>query len=293
MSLHTKTDCQRLLLDYLTYIRLGLNFSEATLRSYRYCLQLFADWVAQRDVTELSLQEVDEYFIKQRSNLKPTSLNTERARLRSFLQYIDRYRQIRLAFDPAMLRNIKTDETETRYLEPQLVYEIIRSLNHPQDKVIIFTMFATGMRLGEIVTLRVEDFRGSEMTIRGKGGKRRVVPLLPELETVLRDYISEHGLLTGTLFQHAMPKESLGPRGYSCSGLRKRLERHLEEAGYGHINPHMFRHSAATALLHGGMDVRSVQTFLGHSHIQTTMKYLHVTDQHLKVDYLAAFPRSS
>jgi integrase/recombinase XerC len=278
----------KLIHDYLLYVRQTLNYSDQTIKYYSHVLEVFNQWL-DKDITDLTLLDVDEFFLTR--NLKQSSKNTEKSILRSFLRYVDRYRDIRLRFDYTMIRNGKQEETKIKYFQAEEVNNILKRIDNDQDKLIVYTLFATGMRIGELVTFTVDDIKSGEITIKGKGGKRRVIPIRTDLHEALQAHIQSHNLRVGAVFRHQVGKKSLSSDAYTVSGLRKRLQRICGDMGIS-MNPHMFRHSIATSLLQNGMDIRSVQTFLGHEHIQTTMRYTHVTNQHLRDSYLSSFPHN-
>lgn len=273
-------------LDFIKYIKEVRGFSHETVRSYFYVLNCFIDVLGERDIQTLTIQTLDNYiadFARIRG-LKPSSINTVRCVLRSFFLYVDRYRGIRLTFDASYIRQIKAPRGKIRFVTPEKAVQIISMLKTGQDRLMLLTMFSTGMRIGELVNFSVEDFHEIEITVRGKGGKNRVIPIEEHLAKELKAHMYEHDIRTGPIFRHEN-------KAYTVSGFRKRLYRRLGPL-HEYEKPHSFRHGIATSLLMNGMDIRSLQTFLGHSHIATTMLYTHVTDSHLRESYLKYTPTS-
>lgn len=278
----------KLIADYLLYVKNTLNYSDQTVSYYTNVLDVFNTWL-DVEITDLTLIQVDEFFLSR--NLMQSSKNTEKSILRSFFRYVDRYRDIRLRFDYSMIRNAKTEDTKIKYFQTDQVNDLLKKIDNDQDKLIMYTLFATGMRIGELVTFTVEDLKPGEITIKGKGGRRRVIPIRPDLYEALTDHILRHNIRLGAVFRHQVGKCTLSSDAYTVSGLRKRLQRNCVKLGIP-FNPHMMRHSIATALLTGGMDIVSVQKFLGHEHISTTMRYLHITDNRLRESYISSFPQN-
>ena len=272
--------------DFIQYVEKVRGFSPSTVRTYRYVLQCFLVELAGRDLTEQTIYDMDNLISKfvTTRGLKPSSANTVRCVLRAFFAYIERYRDIRLSFDYAMIRQQKAPRARIKFVTPEKALRIISHLETPQDKLMVITLFATGMRIGEIIKFNVEDFHDNEITIRGKGGKNRVVPIDNELGELLTGYIYENKILTGPIFRHQDPKNHRAQNAYTPQGIRMRLQRQLKPHDL-YIKPHAFRHGIATSLLTAGMDIRTLQTFLGHTHIATTMLYTHVTDKHLRDAY--------
>lgn len=273
--------------DYIMYVKSTLNYSNETVKYYTNVLRVFNNWL-ECELTDLTLMGVDEFFLTR--PLMQSSKNTERSILRSFFRYVDRYREMRLRFDYSMVRNGKTEEAKIKFFETNQVKDIVSKIKNEQDKLMMYTLFATGMRIGEIVRFTVDDLKDGEITIKGKGGKRRVIPIQSDLNIALHQYVLVHNIRAGCVFRHQVGKRTLANQNYSVSGLRKRLQRITESQGVV-MNPHMMRHSIATALLRNGMDIRSVQTFLGHEHISTTMRYTHITNQHLRESYIRSYPQ--
>lgn len=155
-------------------------------------------------------------------------------------------------------------------------YRSVRNL------AIIDLLFATGMRVGELSGLNVEDFEVPESVfrVRGKGGRPRLAFVVDSSTvTIQRQHLQARQRLTST--SCALFVNSVGER-LSTQGIANIIARFRKDAGIErHITPHMFRHTVATLLLRNGVDIRVVQEFLGHASIATTQRYTHVTKDHL------------
>lgn len=156
-------------------------------------------------------------------------------------------------------------------------YRCLRNL------ALVDLLFATGLRVGEVSALDVQDFfvRESVFRVKGKGGRDRLAVVVDE-ETVrvLRQYLEARARI-GT----RSPALFLNPSGYrlTTQGIANVIARLREEAGIKRqVTPHMLRHTVATLLLRNGVDIRVVQEFLGHASIATTQRYTHVTKEHLR-----------
>ena len=156
------------------------------------------------------------------------------------------------------------------------VYRSVRNL------AIIDLLFATGMRVGELSGLNVEDFEVPEslFRVRGKGGRHRLAFVVDtSTVNIQRQHLQARQRLTST--SCALFVNSVGQR-LSTQGVANIISRFRKDAGIErHITPHMFRHTVATLLLRNGVDIRVVQEFLGHASIATTQRYTHVTKEHL------------
>ncbi|MEK6281718.1 MAG: tyrosine-type recombinase/integrase [Acidobacteriota bacterium] len=155
-------------------------------------------------------------------------------------------------------------------------YRALRNL------ALVDVLFATGMRVGEVSSLDVEDFITTELVFRvqGKGGRDRLAYVVDD-QTVLiqRRHLEARLRLTST--SPALFLNASGER-LSTQGMANVIAKFRREAGINrHVTPHMLRHTVATLLLRNGMDIRVVQEFLGHASITTTQRYTHVVKEHL------------
>ena len=156
-----------------------------------------------------------------------------------------------------------------------------------QYGLLLKTLFLTGARVSELVGMRVEDFFFGEQTIlisKGKGGKSRYVPILPELAQELTTHLA--GREVGYLF------ESNRHTKFTTRRIQQIVKETAENAGIvKRVHPHLLRHTVATFLLEKGMPLEQIQKFLGHSKIETTQIYAESTSAMLKESYQKAFSR--
>jgi integrase/recombinase XerD len=163
-----------------------------------------------------------------------------------------------------------------------------------RDGAMLELMYATGLRVSELITLRVDQFNRQVgyVLARGKGGKERVVPLgRMALERVGRYLDEARGHFLKEPPSDALFLNRFG-KGMSRQGFWKVLKYYAVRAGLEQkVHPHTFRHSFATHLLEGGADLRSVQAMLGHADISTTQIYTHVSSERLKEIHRKYHPR--
>lgn len=158
-------------------------------------------------------------------------------------------------------------------------------LHYLRDSAMLELLYATGMRVSELTGIDLNDVDSSRQTIRvlGKGNKERIVPYGTSAQTALDKWLARRA---------EMAKDSsalfVGTRGGRIDP--RQVRRVVESAGQ--VSPHALRHSAATHLLEGGADLRVVQELLGHSSLQTTQVYTHVTSERLKQVFNQAHPRA-
>jgi len=163
-----------------------------------------------------------------------------------------------------------------------------------RDRALLEVLYATGLRVGELVSLRQRDVTPSdELRVLGKGRRERVVLMGAPAQEALRRYLEEgrpklvRGSDPGVLFLNARGG------GLTDRGVRVVVDRHIRAAASGRrVSPHVLRHTFATHLLDGGADLRTVQELLGHVNLSTTQIYTHVSRDWLKRVYDRAHPRA-
>lgn len=165
-----------------------------------------------------------------------------------------------------------------------------------RNAAILELLYATGMRVGELTSINVQDmdFENHTVKVTGKGNKQRVVPFGVPAANACKEWI-EHGR-SALLEKHAETSQALF-LGARAKRIDQRIVRSIVHAAAAAANvpdvaPHALRHSAATHMLNGGADLREVQELLGHSSLNTTQRYTHVSIQALKQRYSQAFPRA-
>ncbi len=155
-------------------------------------------------------------------------------------------------------------------------------------------LYGSGVRVGELVTVDVDDVDPAERLVRvlGKGGKERVVPFGVPAARAVGAWLAEGRPALATAASG--PALLLGDRGgrWGQRQVREAVHRLAAQAGVDDVAPHALRHSAATHLLQGGSDLRSVQEVLGHANLATTQRYTHVDAERLRAVYAQAFPRA-
>jgi integrase/recombinase XerD len=287
---------------YLRHLEVERRMAANTLDAYRRDLTRLTEFAAGRTQQVDALSRADlEAFVRESmaSGLSPTSTAREVAAVRGF------YRFLRLS--GRIDRNPAEDLHAPRafaglphFLSPDDVDALLAAPDTSvprgvRDRTLIEVLYATGLRVSELVGLRVTDLRLDEgyVQCRGKGSKQRIVPLGQEAVAWVRRYLGEARprLLktreTPWLFVNARDGRRL-----SRLGFWKLLKEYGRRAGVtGHLSPHVVRHSFATHLLDRGADLRAIQTMLGHADLSTTQIYTHVLEARLRQVYDKFHPR--
>jgi integrase/recombinase XerD len=256
---------------------------------------------AEAEVTALFTRDnVVEFLAQSRaSGLSPRSIARRVAGLRAFCRYLQH--EAVLAVDP--LVDLQAPRPPQRLPQFLSLVEVERLLSQPRretprgrrDAAMLEALYATGLRVSELVSLPLSALHLAEgwIKVRGKGGKERLIPLGEQAVACLQAYLGEarEVLLRG----QRSPRVFVNGRGQGMSrqGFWKLLRGYARQAGISKpMSPHTLRHSFATHLLEQGADLRSVQQMLGHSDISTTQIYTHVLEARLRAVYQRYHPRA-
>ena len=288
-------------IDQLTGVR---RLSHHTVAAYRRDLEALADYAesrAKKAIVQLARQDL-EAFIRHRvaTGLAPRSIGRSVASIRSLYRFL--VADDRLADNPADdLRAPRAWPALPSVLPAEAIDDLLAQPDTAtpaglRDRALIELLYATGLRVSELVSLRPRDLDLTQgcLTCIGKGNKERLVPMgKPALEWLTR-YQREgrptllRGRTSPWLFVNAR-----GGGRLTRGGFWKKLKQYGRQAGLPRdLSPHVLRHSFATHLLERGADLRSIQMLLGHADLSTTQIYTHILDARLKAVYDTYHPRS-
>ncbi|MFZ2621125.1 MAG: tyrosine-type recombinase/integrase [Minisyncoccia bacterium] len=296
--------------QFLEYIEIEKGRSLKTVENYDHYLTRFLNFTKNDDPGKITPDSVREFrlWLNRQSATQSKTGNETLSRktqnyyliaLRAFLKYLARQEIKSL---PA--ERIELAKVAERSLDLITKAELSRLLSSPKgtdlkdlrDKAIFELLFSTGLRVSELCSLTSDiDLTSDELSIRGKGGKVRVVFISDEAKKCLKAYLSVRKDMSDALFvqieretgKETSKKGSNKVKTKNVNPLTKRsieriIKQHAIKAGISKkVTPHTMRHLFATDLLSNGADIRSVQALLGHSSIITTQIYTHVTDKHL------------
>jgi len=283
--------------EFIKHCKYEKNLSSKTIKAYSSDLAQFKEFILKRDylvnTSQISKFEIKEYLEKI-SNLKPKSINRKIATLKAtfnFLEYEDKisinpFRKIRIRIQQAKRLPMFMDINEIKeilrciYQNKNSIHDInsFKYSESLRNTVIIELLFATGARVSEIANLKLENINieTGTVSIIGKGNKERIIQICnKEILTLLKTYISHFhnkilksdGYLLINRLGNKMSDQSI-------RGLVKNASNNANIQK--HITPHVFRHTLATLLLENDVDIKYIQSILGHSSIMTTQIYTHV-----------------
>ena len=312
---------QQLTKAFLEYLQVEKNRGRLTIKTYEYYLHRFLLWAAGHNIHEpkqITIGLIHDYrlWLKHLKNrhgddLKISTLNYHMIALRSFLKYLAKQDVNSLA--PEKIELGKMPERQVSFLEDDELERLLTApttvnpkseIRNPKqrthieriqlrDKAILELLFSTGLRVSELSRLHIDqvNLKRDGFSVRGKGGKVRMVFLSSTAKNALKDYLDRRNDVSPYLFvrhdkaaqktkkqkDQKTEEQPLTPR-----SIERIVQHYARVAGITKkITPHTLRHTFGTDLLRGGADLRAVQALLGHSSITTTQIYTHVTDQHL------------
>ena len=298
-----RQDLPPLLVGYLRHLEVERRVAANTLEAYGRDLGRLAVFAAEQGKAIDALTRADlETLVRQAmaSGLAPSSAARLVAALRSFYRFLrltgaveqnpaDQLRAPRMM--AALPRFLSAEEVEALLAAPDTATP--RGL---RDRALIEVLYATGLRVTELVSLRVADVRAEEGYLQclGKGSKERIVPLGDEAATWVRRYMADSR--RSLIKQRQSPWLFVNARGggrLTRNGFWKLLAAYGQRAGIrSHLSPHVLRHSFATHLLERGADLRAIQSMLGHADLSTTQIYTHVLEARLRTVYERYHPRA-
>lgn len=283
--------------QWVTYLTVEKGLSPNTRVDYSRMLTAFSAWLGRSPVTATSA-DVRGFLGVELGRVSAATVTAHSfAALRSFYRWCQLDGVITV--DPTIA--VDRPQSWHKIPHPLAAGEVNALLAAPtatlRDRAILELLYASGIRLDELVTARLHDLQLDNHTllVRGKGSKDRLVPLGVPAVTALRSYIERERATSKCaaspfLFigygRHGKPTEQL-----SRQWVNTLLDRQARAAGIRHVHAHMMRHTCATALLDGGADLRTIQVILGHADISTTQRYTHCSMQHVRAS-TARHPRN-
>ena len=285
--------------EYLDYLKYNKNYSDKTILNYKLDLE---DYFNYLKVEGLNYKEVEyedlmglfDHYEKKKLTAK--SIRRHISTLKGFYKYLNS-KEITLN-NPFNYVNLPKKEIKLpRYLSYEELLEIFHNLeiktNYDlRDRLILELLYATGIRVSELVNIKIDDIYMSNQSIKvfGKGSKERIVYFNDICKKILEKYLKIYKEINIKNLDYLI----LNTKGdnITTAGISYILNQIIKKICFDkHITPHMLRHSFATHLLNNGCDLLTVQELLGHASISTTGLYTHVTLDHIKDVYYNCHPR--
>lgn len=287
--------------QFIIYLREVKKSSENTILSYRRDLKKFCGYMEKhqiRNILQVTVTNLNSYLISmETSHFAPSTISRNLAVLKTFFAYL--CRKGLMKENPAM--GFKAPKVEKKVPEVLTVEEVSLLLGQPsgnsnkaiRDRAMLELLYATGMRVSELVDLKVDDLNLAAGYIRcDDNGRERMIPCGCAAQEALKDYVrNARPAMISRADEKALFVNCNGTS-LSRQGLWKLLKQYAKRAGIGtDITPYTLRHSFAAHLVENGANLRSVQEMLGHSDISTTQIYARMNNERVKDVYAKAHPR--
>ena len=288
--------------NYLEYLEYERKYSAKTIESSKNDIELFFIYCKENNLNykNLNIDKARGYLkYLDKLNYKNTSISRMLSSLRGFYRYLMVKDVVSVNYFK-LLSNPKKEKKVPNYLQYDEFEKIIRSIPCDtalgiRNSLLIELLYATGIRVSELVNIKLKDITIKEKSIRiiGKGNKERIVYYGEYASIALKKYLdTSRDVLLKNKNNVYLLVNHLGNQ-LTTAGVRDILEKIVQLASLKHkISPHTLRHTFATHLLSEGADLRAVQELLGHESLSTTQIYTHVGLDRLKNEYLKAHPRA-
>lgn len=278
----------QLLSEYLEYLEIEKGLSENTIEAYRRDLGDFLDF-CNVEVEKIQRSHINGYIRDLREKeYSATSVMRKIASLRGFFKWLCAS-EICKTNPTLTLEQPKIPKKLPKVMTIQEIESILKENLNKQERVIVELLYGCGLRVSELVNLKVNDFdlKAKYLQTTGKGSKDRIVPLGSKAIEAIKNYIPKRDFL---LKKYHIESKNLLINEKGKNITRQDIYNFIKEQGkkiHKHISPHTLRHSFATHLLENGADLRIVQELLGHSDVSTTQLYTHISKKRLKEVYFA------
>lgn len=288
--------------NFLEYIRTERNYSDLTEKNYLIDLEKFEEYLHDNSLNykKLTYKDISKYtgYLKEKQQLKSTSINRHLSSLRSFYTYLIN-REVITTNPFKLIKGPKNEKKLPNYMKYSEFEEMVSTCpNTPlgiRNKALLELLLATGSRIGELIKINLSDidFNSLEVKVLGKGNKERICYFNEHCMLALKEYINNsRDILLKNKKSDRLFINHLGDP-LTDRGVRDILDNIIKKCSLKNkVTPHTFRHTFATMLLNEGCDLKSVQELLGHVNLSTTSIYTHITNDRIKDVYLHTHPRS-
>lgn len=285
--------------EYLEYLKYQKNYSDETIHSYSIDIEEFLDYINSEciNICEVGYDIVKAWLIHldEKKN-KSTTVSRKISSLRGFYKYLINNKVI--DSNPFSLVSLPKKERHLPrffyYNELEEMFQVpkLNAALGQRDRLLLEMLYATGVRVSELVNIKVSDINGEEIKVLGKGNKERIVEFGDYAESILELYLNEGYKSLNVKKSEYLFLNNRGGK-LTTRGVRYILDNIINKTTIDKkISPHMLRHTFATHLLNEGCDLLTVQELLGHESLTATSIYTHITNDRLKEVYFKCHPRA-
>lgn len=287
--------------NYLEVCEYEKKLSPDTVKAYRIDLRQFSEFTkgiwASKDMLEQYIKHLNQHFA-------PRSVKRKLASVRAFYHEMELNEILTSNPFNKLHIHIRSPQQLPRVIPNQTIHDLLQSAYEAhrsgdreslRDIVVLELLFSTGIRVSELCALSKDTFlldsEGLRLLINGKGRKERIIQITtPELLRIVQIYCNEFSI---EIQEQGIILFNRRGRQLRPQSVRQIINKYLKRMdAHSHITPHMFRHTFATSLLDAGMDIRYIQSLLGHSSISTTQIYTHVTSHQQTILLAEKHPRN-
>lgn len=256
-----------------------------TITWYGGQIRIYLDWLRARRMRwdeSVQPESIEAYLSDRRKRVSPSTVDADFRALRSFFNWMDGRQKLNGHPNPfALVHRPRTPRRQPRRATLREYERLISAIpaglwSDLRDRALIQMMFVCGLRVGELVGLRVEDvdLETKLLTVIGKGDRQRVVPFVDDLKHAIIAYLMSRPAYDGPALWLSSDGSASGIRGQlSISGVQQILRRRCAAAGIRHLNPHSLRHGFATEMLNHGAEMSGISRLMGHSSLATTSRF--------------------
>lgn len=266
------------IIGFLQYISNIKNYSQKTVLTYQISLDKIFEISEVFEENDIWILDINKFRLASAKNLKTKTISKDLSALKSFAKYLRETKKLKIKVIGA--NNPRTPKTLPKPINFESISDVLCVCNEEQ-KMIIELIYALGLRVSEIAKMRLEDISNGWVNIFGKGSKQRQIPLLPNIEEKLKQYIKIRNPKIYIFEKNGEP--------FSVSQFQYRVKKSFAQLGID-ASPHKLRHSFATHLLNEGARINDVSELLGHSNIGTTNIYTKLSSTKKYNDYFKAHP---
>ena len=290
------------LVEYLEYLKYQKNYSDYTIKTYKDDVLEYLNYLNREALNFKKVEYSDIRFylmyLKDEKKDDNSSINRKLSSLRGFYKFMANEGIVKSNVF-SLVNGPKKSKKLPRYFEYNELEELFKvpDTRNPlgqRDLLLLEMLYATGVRVGELVSIKVKDIdlNNRNILILGKGNKERFVQFGEYCEDILKEYLKDGRKILNSKDSDYLFLNNNGGE-LTERGVRFILDKLIKQTGINkNISPHMIRHSFATHLLNEGCDLLTVQKLLGHESIKATQIYTHVTTDRLKEVYYQSFPRA-